>query len=496
VSERFDLLIRGADVYDGSGGAAVRADIGVTGDRIARVGALEAATAAEVIDGRGLAVTPGFIDVHAHDDAAVLTDPELRCKTLQGVTTDVVGNCGLGIAPYRHALPTFGPWTPGLEDEPAWTGYRGYMDRLAADPPALNIAVLIGQGTVRAAVMGDAERPADASEIKQMRELVAEGVDAGCAGLSTGLIYEPGRYSPTDEIVALAEVAAEAGRIYTTHMRNEADELLAAVGEAVDIGTRTGMAVEISHHKASGRANWGKVVESLALIDAARDRGVAVTVDQYPYTAGSTHLFAVVQNGALDGGGGGIGQVEPEAVTVASANGHPEWEGRNLVEIGELLGTSARTAADHVVDGTDGAALVVIEMMSEHDVRTVLTYRHTMIGSDGVPAPGKPHPRLWGTFPRVLGRYARDEGVLTFADAVRRMTSLPATTFGLEGRGHIAEGAFADLVVLDPSTIADRGTYDDPVQPPAGITTVVVNGTTIVRDGTHTGARPGRPLRL
>ena len=490
----YDLIIRGGDVYDGTGTAAVRADVGITGDRIVDVGDLDDAGGSTVIDATGMAVAPGFIDVHAHDDAEVLINPTIACKTLQGVTTDVVGNCGLGIAPYAPAVSSIGAWAPGLDDIPRWDGFGGYFERLDAAPPSLNVAVLVGHGTVRSAAMRGTERPTP-EELAQMRALVAEGMDAGCVGLSTGLIYEPGRYADTDEIVALAEVAAAAGAIYTTHMRNEADRLVESVAEAIEIGERAGLAVEISHHKASGKANWGKVKDSLAVVDAARDRGVAVTLDQYPYTAGSTHLAAVIQNGALDGGGGGIGQVEPDAVTIASAAGHPEWEGRNLVQIGELLGRTPRQAADAVIDATGAGALVVIEMMCEDDVRTVLSHPQTMIGSDGVPAPGKPHPRLWGTFPRVLGRYAREQGVLPLADAIRRMTSLPATTFGLTDRGVVRTGAFADLVVFDPKTVAEVGTYADPEQPPTGIAAVIVNGTVIARDGTHTGARPGRALR-
>jgi N-acyl-D-aspartate/D-glutamate deacylase len=231
------------------------------------------------------------------------------------------------------------------------------------------------------------------------------------------------------------------------------------------------------------------------MIDAARARGVPVTLDQYPYTAGSTTLSAVIQNGVLDDGAGGIGTVEPSSIFVASAVGHPEWEGLDLVAIADLLGFSPRDAADAVVAATDGTALVVLHMMSEDDVRTVLRHPCTMIGSDGVPAPGKQHPRLWGTFPRVLGRYARDDAVIPLEDAVRRMTSLPAETFGLADRGVVRVGAFADLVVFDPVTIADVGTYEDPDRPPAGIDAVIVNGTVIARDGEHTGARPGRPLR-
>ena len=497
MSPTYDLLVRGGVVYDGSGGEAFVADVAVQGDRVAAVGELSDAEATTVIDASGLAVAPGFIDVHSHDDVAVLVNPELVCKTLQGVTTEVVGNCGLGVAPHGPALATFAPWSPGITDRPPWDGYGAYLDRLDDEPPSLNVAVLVGHGTVRESVMGNVDRAPSKAELDEMRALVREGMNGGAVGLSSGLIYEPGRYAATEELVALANEAAAAGGIYTTHMRNEADRLLEAVGEAIRIGEEAGLPVEISHHKASGRSNWGLVHDSLAMIDAARERGIRVTLDQYPYTAGSTHLFAVVQNGALEeeGTGGGIGLVPPEAVTIASAAGHPEWEGLNLVQVGELLGTSPRAAADVVVAGTDNTAMVVLEMMSEDDVRTVMTHPCTMIGSDGLAASGKQHPRLWGTFPRVLGRYARDEGVLSMAEAVRRMTSLPAETFGLVDRGRVEPGAFADLVVFDPATVLDMATYDDPDRPPTGIAAVAVNGTVIARDGEHTGARPGRPLR-
>lgn len=493
---RFDVLIIGGQVYDGTGGPPVVADIGIAGDRIVAVGALResGATAATVIDATGIAVAPGFVDVHSHDDAAVLVDPIIPSKLLQGVTTDVVGNCGMGIAPHAVAVHGFATWTPGLEDVPAWEGYGGYLDRLDAEPATVNVAVLVGHGSVRGAVMGNDDRPPSATELDEMRALVREGMDAGAVGMSTGLIYVPGRFAGTDEIIALAgEIPA--GGIYTSHMRNEADRLLDAVAETIRIGEEAGVPVQISHHKASGKANWGRVRDSLALVEAARDRGVTVTLDQYPYTAGSTSLGAVIDNGALDGGGGGIGIVDPSDVTIASAVGHPEWEGRNLVAIGEMLGVTPRQAAAVVSDATGGAALVVLELMSEDDVRTVMAHTLVMVGTDGAPTPGKPHPRLWGTFPRILGRYVRDEGVLSLAEAIRCMTSLPAATFGLTDRGVIREGAFADIVVFDPQRIIDTATYDDPCRVPLGITAVLVNGTVAARDGEPTGARPGRALR-
>ena len=389
----------------------------------------------------------------------------------------------------------FAPWSPGIVDVPAWDGYAGYFEQLDKEPAAVNVAALVGHGTVRGAVMGNDARPPTAAELDAMRDLVREGMDAGAVGLSTGLIYVPGRAADTDEVVELARVAASGGGIYTSHIRNEADGLLEAVAEAIEVGERAGLPVEISHHKASGKANWGTVRDSLRSIDEARARGVRVTVDQYPYTAGSTHLGAVLDNGGLDDGAGGIGIVDPEDVTIASAPGHPEWDGLNLVEIGAALDVSPREAADVVVQGTKGSALVILEIMSEDDVRTVMSSPLTMIGSDGIIAPGKPHPWAWGTFVRVLGRYGRDEGVLSMAEAVRRMTSLPADTFGLVDRGRVAEGAFADLVVFDPATVIDTATYDEPFGPPVGIEAVIVNGAVAARAGAPTGARPGRALR-
>jgi N-acyl-D-amino-acid deacylase len=484
------MRIRGATVYDGTGAPGVVRDVVVRGDRIVDD---DGAPDGEELDGRGLALAPGFVDVHTHDDGALLVDPELRCKTLQGVTTDVVGNCGMGIAPHDIGLHLFGAWTPGLADVPPWDGYGGYLARLDAEPPSLNVGVLIGHGTVRGAVLGRHDVAPSAADLDAMRELVAEGMDAGALGLSTGLIYEPGRYATTDEVIALAAVARDG--IYTTHMRNEGEHLLDAVAEAIRIGEEAGIRVQISHHKASGRASWGKVVESLAMIDAARARGVDVSLDQYPYTAGSTSLYAVVQNGSLDEGSGGLGELAPSDVLVASANDHPEWEGLHLGQVADLLELSPRAAADAVIAGTNGSAIVVLESMCEDDVQRVLAHERTMIGSDGIPAPGKPHPRLWGTFPRVLGRYARDLGVLPLAEAIRRMTSLPCETFGLTDRGVIRAGALADLVLFDPATIADVGTYADPARPPLGIHAVLVNGIVVARDGEHTGARPGRALR-
>ncbi|MGH7334917.1 MAG: N-acyl-D-amino-acid deacylase family protein, partial [Candidatus Rokuibacteriota bacterium] len=319
TSQIYDVVIRGGTVYDGSGAPGVGADVAVRGDRIAAVGTIVERGVTE-LDAKGMAVAPGFIDVHSHDDFAVLLDPEMSCKVMQGVTTDVVGNCGSGVAPFPNGLRRFRRMHPEAAPRP-WEGFAGYLARVEETRPSLNVAVLMGHGTLRAGAMENAQRPPRAGELDQMRAWVAEGVAAGAVGLSTGLIYEPGRYAQTDEIVALARVLGGAtGGLYATHMRNEADALADAVREAIRIGEEAGVAVQISHHKASGRANWGRVRDSLRLIEEARSRGVDVTADQYPYTAGSTSLAAVIQNGAFRGDSpGGLGQLSTADVLIASA---------------------------------------------------------------------------------------------------------------------------------------------------------------------------------
>jgi N-acyl-D-aspartate/D-glutamate deacylase len=491
----YDLVIRNGLVLDGSGAPGVPADVGVRGERIEAVGWIPERGGVE-IDATGRAVSPGFIDVHSHDDWAVLVDPEFRCKTLQGVTTDIVGNCGAGVAPFTAGMMGgIGGADPATRGLAPWDGYAGYFARVDESGPSLNIAVLCGHGTARTHVMGREKREADATELAAMGEIVAEGMAAGCVGLSTGLIYEPGRYAATGEIVALARIAAEAGRLYASHMRDEASRLLDAVREAIHVGEAAALPVEISHHKVGGRSNWGRVRDSLRLIDEARGRGLDVTADQYPYTAGSTSLFAVVQNGFLGGAPeGGLGRGEAADVLIASCPDHREWEGKRLDAIALELDLPGLEAARRVID-VCRETFVIVDTMCEEDVQTVMRHPSTMIGSDGIAAGSSPHPRLWGTFPRVLGRYTRDLGVLDLPAAVHRMTGLPARKFGLTGRGAITPGSFADIVVFDPATIADVGTYDDPARPPVGIYAVVVNGSIVARDGAHTGARPGRALR-
>ena len=358
--------------------------------------------------------------------------------------------------------------------------------------------MLAGHGTFRFAAMGRDDRVPDDREMQAMKSYMREALDAGVLGLSSGLIYEPGRYAATDELAELAAEMRGTGALYATHMRNEATELLEAVNEAIEIGSRAGVPVQISHHKAAGRASWGLVNDSLKLIERAQARGESVHADQYPYTAGSTMLRAVLQNGAFAeaaSGDTGIAAARPADVVIASAPGHPEWEGRSIGDLSTEFGLPARETAEKVRTEVPGAS-VILHMMSEDDVRTVMRHPSTMIGSDGIPTlDGKPHPRLYNTFARVLGHYSRDEGLLSLATAIHRMTGMSADKFGLSGRGRIAEGAFADLVLFDAATVIDRGTFDDPNRYPDGIHQVFVNGACVVRDGSVLDALPGRVLK-
>jgi N-acyl-D-amino-acid deacylase len=488
-----DIIFRGATLYDGTGAPGVVGDLAVADGRIAEIGRVSGG-GAEVVDAAGLALAPGFIDVHTHDDFAAVAHRDMAFKTTGGVTTCIVGNCGMGAAPYRSAMVLARSLHPH-QSFPEWEGYAGYLGLLDAAPPATNIGVLIGHGTARMAAMGRRTEAPNAAEMARMKSMIREGLDAGALGLSTGLIYEPGRHARTEELIELTGELRGTGALYATHMRDEGLGLLDSVDEAIRIGREAGVGVQISHHKASGREAWGLVGRSLERIDAAQRQGLDVHADQYPYTAGSTVLSAVAQGGRLGGAGGGLGSLTPDNVVIASTAAHPEWEGRSLEALMAAFGADLPATLARVL-GEEPGATVVLHSMCEDDVRTVMRHPSTMIGSDGLPTlAGKPHPRLYGTFARVLGRYARDLGVLSLPDAIYRMTGFPAAKFGLQDRGVVAPGACADLVLFDPATIIDRGTFEDPNQPPAGVRMVLVNGQAVVRDGASTEARPGKALR-
>lgn len=495
--DHFNLILRGGTVYDGTGDEPFNADIGITGDRISALGDLSTATANDEIDASGMAVSPGFIDVHSHDDFHVLSSPDVEHNTLQGVTTLVVGNCGFGAAPYESAAGRLGELfklPPGVTP---WDGYAGYLATIDQVKPSLNVAALIGHNTLRVDAMGDSQEvPPSIDQVTHMAGWVAEGMDAGAVGFSTGLVYEPGRFSTTDEIAAVATVSGGYRGVYASHIRNEGEGLLKAVQEAIIVGEMSGCSVQISHHKASGSDNWGAIERTLEIIEAARERGLHVSVDQYPYTSGSTRLAAVLQNGAFSDGSGGFGLVKAEDVLIATAPGYPSHEGRSLESFIKEWDLPPEDAAQKILDEAGDDVYVVLFMMDEGDVRRVMAHPTTMIGTDGIPVGSKPHPRAWGTYPRILGHYVRDESVITLPDAIHKMSGMPADKFQLAGRGFVKEGAFADLVMFDPSTVIDTATYEDPKTPPVGMPHVIVNGVPVVRDGVHTHARAGRALRL
>lgn len=493
MSSHFDVLIRGATVYDGSGAPGAAADVAIDGERIARIGSLDACSATREVAADGLALTPGFIDVHTHDDFAALASPDMGFKSRGGVTTCIVGNCGFGAAPFDAALQMLGKLTPGQEP-PHYQGHAGYASVLEASPTGVNIGVLAGHGTLRLAAMGRDDRDATDAEMAQMKATLHEALDAGVFGFSSGLAYEPGRYAGTDELVELASEMRSARGIYATHLRDQGADLVASVDEAIAIGERAGVSVQISHHKASFRENWGMVSESLERIEAAQSRGVRVYADQYPYTAGSTMLEAVLLNGAFTDSGP-MASLGPAEVVIASAPGRADWEGQSIEVISANLGLGPRQAAERVVEQVPSAT-AILHMISEDDVRKVMRHPSTMIGSDGIPAVGgRPHPRLFNSFARVLGHYARDEPVFDLATAVFRMTGFSADTFALRDRGYIKEGSFADLVLFDANTIVDRGTFEDPNQYPDGIREVFVNGRLAVAGDIVTDERAGQVLR-
>jgi len=474
---RCDVAIRDGTVIDGTGEVRRAADVAITGDRIVAVGDLGGTAAAREIDATGRIVAPGFIDVHTHDDRALLSGPDMSMKVSQGVTSVIIGNCGVSLSPIVLERPP--PPPMNLLGDQSWYRFAttaAYVEEVERRPAALNAALLIGHSTLRVGTMDTIDGAATDAEIVAMGGLLAEGMAAGALGFSTGLFYPTNSGAPTDEVVALAEVASRAGGMYVTHMRNEHDGVAESLDETFEIGQRADMPVVISHHKCAGARNFGRTRETLAKIDAARAEQ-DVGLDVYPYAAGSTALMSEMLDGEAK-------------VLITWSTAKPEMAGRYLSEIAAELGISEMEAADRLQP-----AGAVYFMMDEYDVQRILSYPHSMIGSDGIPHDERPHPRLWGTFPRVLGHYARELGLFSLEEAVRKMTGLSAARFGLVDRGEVRAGAFADLVIFDAETVADRATYADPIQPAAGIDRVIVNGLVIWEDGAASGERPGRILK-
>lgn len=475
-SPRPEFVIRNAHVLDGTGSPAFRADLSVHGDRILQIGSVTAA-GAEEIDGSGLYLAPGFIDVHTHDDGALLVSPDMMPKVSQGVTTVVTGNCGVSLAP----LQLQGDLPPPLDligtpKQFTFSSSADYARAVENTETTLNAAFMVGHGTLRCAVMDNTGRKADPRETAAMRSLVEEALEAGAVGFSSGLAYDIGREAPESELVELVRPLADTGAVYTTHMRNEGDDVEQSLDETLRTARKAGVPLVVSHHKCTGRKNVGRSRRTLAKIADARNT-MDVHVDVYPYDAGSTVLipkFAAIAKRTI------ISWSEP----------HPEVAGRDLSDIAAEWGVAEDTAVERL-----NPAGAVYFSMDESDVRRILAAPFAMIGSDGLPNRPNPHPRLWGAFPRVIRRYVRELAVLSLEDAVRKMTALPASVFNFVDRGVLRPGAYADLVLFDANRISDQATYERPEVPAQGIELVLVNGVPVYRHGRLTGSRPGRLLR-
>ena len=523
----FDVLVRNGSVFDGTGVAPMIADVGISSDRIEAIGDLSAATGKLEIDAAGHAVAPGFIDTHTHSDLAWSLGPEhehvVAATIRQGVTTEICGNCGFSPFPHiaghradmeRHMSTLFG------DANVDWKDLNGFSNAVRSAGVFANLAPLIGHGSLRVGVLGFEDRPPRDDEVATMKRLVEEAFEQGAFGFSSGLIYMPGVFAQTGELIELTKTVKRFGRPYVTHIRGETDMVRQSVQEAIRIGTEAGVPTHISHHKVAGKVNWGRTEETLGIIAAARALGVDITLDVYPYTAGSTLLYAMLPRWAQDGGvqkmlerltdriardriiadfADGPAEWENlqkaagwDGIYIATCPGRPEVEGHSISELA-ASGREADFVFDLLIE-QDAKVTMIVHMMAEADVQRVLGYEAAMIGSDGIPLPGKPHPRWAGTFSRVLGHYSRDERLFDLATAIHKMTGMAADRFGLRDRGYLMPGKVADVVVFDPATVVDRATFDEPLVAPSGVLHVFVGGAAVVSEGELTGARPGRVL--
>lgn len=468
-----DVLIRDAMVVDGSGAEPLRADVAITGDRIAAIGQLHTYSASQTITAQGRALAPGFIDTHTHDDTSVVRSPEMLPKLSQGVTTVVVGNCGISAAPARldHGLPD--PMNL-LGDSEAfrYPTFARYVEDLAAARPAVNVAALVGHTTLRNNHMDSLDRAATPEEVASMRAELQDALRHGALGLSTGLAYLSAFSASKEEVSSLVQLLAGTGAVYTAHLRNEGAAVLPAMQEALGVAHQHRVPLVISHLKCAGVDNWGRSGELLELFDAA-SRSQEASCDCYPYAASSSTLD--------------LRQVDERVkITITWSLPHPETAGQTLAQIAQAWNLPQPEAAKRLQP-----AGAIYHGMSEDDVRAILRHSRTMIGSDGLPNDPRPHPRLWGTFPRVLGHYRRELRLFSLAEAVRKMTGLSAQRFGFAQRGLIREGFYADLVLFDPETVGDTATFQDSIRPAEGILSVWVNGALSYRHKAATGIRAG-----
>jgi N-acyl-D-amino-acid deacylase len=497
-----DLVIRNGRILDGAGTAWFTGDLAVSGDRIAAIGPPGSLNAAVILDARGHIVAPGFLDTHSHSRRSIFLDRPAENLIRQGVTSVIEGPDGSSPVPLKP-----------------------FLEKLAGTQIGVNFGLMVGQGSIRQAVLGTENRKATEQEIQKMKELTRQAMLEGAFGLSTGLFYVPGNFTPTEEVVELAKVAGGLGGVHTSHMRDEAAGILDSVRETIRIGEEGGLPTQLTHHKIIGAPNWGRSVDTIRLVEEARARGVDVTIDQYPYTASSTGTAAMFPQWSLSGGhkalverlnapeqraqikaviveriridrGGG----DPKNIQLASCDFDKSLAGKTLADVTAARGVpvTVENAAETAIEvQVKGGCSAVYHAMAEEDVERIMRYPHTMIASDGgviVYGQDVPHPRNYGTFARVLGRYVRERKVITLEEAVRRMTSLPAARFRIMDRGLLRPGMKADIVVFDPATVADKAEFGKPHQYAVGFKHVLVNGKLVLREGKMTGALPGKVL--
>ena len=501
AQQSYDLLIRNGKIIDGTGNSWFYADIAIKDGKIVRIGKLNNANAVKIVDAKGLIVAPGFIDVHGHIEGGIITRPSADNYIYDGVTTVVTGNCG------------------GSTDN-----ITQFFHRVDSIKPAINVATLIGHNTVRSAVMGRDNRQPSVEDQQKMEALVEKFMREGAVGLSTGLIYVPGTYAKTEEVIGLAKAAAKYNGLYASHIRNEESNVTDAIEEALNIGRQANIPVQISHFKVGGKANWGRSKETLAMIEKARKEGWDVTIDQYPYTASSTNLGVRLPNWAIAGTQDSINARIKDPVlhkkiveemlaeikrykfknysfaVVASYGADSTYNGKNISEINKLMGrrSKAKEEAETILDMIGkGGAQMVYHSMNEEDVKYFMRYPFNMAGADaGVPVPGRgmPHPRAYGTNSRILGKYVREEKVISLEEAIRRMTSLAAQKFQLKDRGLLKEGMAADIVIFDESEVNDKATFENPHQYSVGFKFIIVNGQLVLENSQTTGIRSGKSL--
>jgi N-acyl-D-amino-acid deacylase len=521
----FDTLICNGQIVDGTGAPWFYGDVAVSGDTIEAVGNLSHTDAGQTIDARGRVVCPGFVDPHTHSDFPLFDDPAPDYKLRQGITTEVIGNCGISLAPLDDATRSDLEKYVGFVKAGSgwdWKGFDEYLDVIEQRAESrTNILALVGHGTLRIAAMGFRPGEPTRTEMDKMKALLDAGMKAGALGMSSGLVYPPGSFSKTDELIELARVLVPYGGVYCTHIRGELDTLIEAVEEAIEIGRQAGVPVQIAHHKAMGSHMWGRTKDTLARIDEARKEGVDITADVYPYAASSGPLHAMLPPWSAEGGVKAIlARMEDPAarqrIQKDMEKGLPGWsmfrgigwdrimiaqsadtalQGRTVAEIAETLGQDAFQCAFDILLADRGSTRIIKHAASEDDIERVLRHPAVMVGSDSSVVTGHPHPRNYGTFPRVLARYVREKNVLDMETAIQKMTSLPALRCGIYDRGILRPGMKADVVVFDPHTVSDCSRFSDPHHYAVGISWIFVNGRVAFENGETTGPAAGRLLR-